>query len=254
MSAQPILEVNQINKRFGGLEILKDISFRVQPGERIGIIGPNGAGKTTFFNLLTGDLTPSQGTIIYRGKDVTKEPNYQRTRRGIVRTFQKNNLLDNLTVLDNLLLVLQRKHNLKKTWFRVRNEKNYKALYDEAEELLETWGLYSVSHKIVKNLSYGEQRQIEIMLGIATDPEILLLDEPTAGMSQTETDYIVRLLEDLPKDLTIMIVEHDLDVIFGLAERMLVLYEGYIMNDDTPEVIRQDSRVNDIYMGKKGVS
>ncbi|MDA3130443.1 ABC transporter ATP-binding protein [Aliibacillus thermotolerans] len=254
MSTRSILEVNHINKRFGGLEILKDISFQVQPGERIGIIGPNGAGKTTFFNLLTGDLTPSQGTITYQGKDVTDEPNYQRTRRGIVRTFQKNNLLDNLTVLDNLLLVLQRKHGLKNTWFRVRNEKNYEALYEEAEELLETWGLYPVSNKIVKNLSYGEQRQIEIMLGIATDPEILLLDEPTAGMSQTETDEIVRLLDDLPKDLTIMIVEHDLDVIFGLAERILVLHEGYIMNDDTPETIRHDARVNDIYMGKKGVS
>ncbi len=254
MSTRSILEVNHINKRFGGLEILKDISFQVQPGERIGIIGPNGAGKTTFFNLLTGDLTPSQGTITYQGKDVTDEPNYQRTRRGIVRTFQKNNLLDNLTVLDNLLLVLQRKHGLKNTWFRVRNEKNYEALYEEAEELLETWGLYPVSNKIVKNLSYGEQRQIEIMLGIATDPEILLLDEPTAGMSQTETDEIVRLLDDLPKDLTIMIVEHDLDVIFGLAERILVLHEGYIMNDDTPEAIRHDARVNDIYMGKKGVS
>lgn len=254
MSTRSILEVKHINKRFGGLEILKDISFQVQSGERIGIIGPNGAGKTTFFNLLTGDLTPSQGTITYQGKDVTDEPNYQRTRRGIVRTFQKNNLLDNLTVLDNLLLVLQRKHGLKNTWFRVRNEKNYEALYEEAEELLETWGLYPVSNKIVKNLSYGEQRQIEIMLGIATDPEILLLDEPTAGMSQTETDEIVRLLDDLPKDLTIMIVEHDLDVIFGLAERILVLHEGYIMNDDTPETIRHDARVNDIYMGKKGVS
>ncbi len=248
-----ILEVDAINKSFGGLEILKEVSFNVNQGERIGIIGPNGAGKTTFFNLLTGDLRPSMGMIYFNGSNITKEPNYKRSRRGIVRTFQKNNLLDELSILDNLLLVLQRKHGLKHTWFRIRKEKYYKALYEEAEELLETWGLYVQRHVKVKNLSYGEQRQIEIMLGIATDPSILLLDEPTAGMSQSETDYIVQLLAELPKELTVMIIEHDLEVIFGLAERMIVLHDGHVLIDDTPEVVRANQQVNEIYIGSEEV-
>ncbi|MFD2922295.1 ABC transporter ATP-binding protein [Halobacillus naozhouensis] len=248
-----ILKVDAVNKSFGGLEILKEVSFNVNQGERIGVIGPNGAGKTTFFNLLTGDLSPSKGTIYFNGSNITKEPNYRRARRGIVRTFQKNNLLDELSILDNLLLVLQRKHGLKYTWFRIRKEKYYAKLYSEAEELLDTWGLYKRRHVNVKNLSYGEQRQIEIMLGIATDPSILLLDEPTAGMSQSETDYIVNLLTKLPEELTLMIIEHDLDIIFGLAERMIVLHDGHVLIDDSPEIVRDHPQVNEIYMGSEEI-
>ncbi|MFB4165855.1 ABC transporter ATP-binding protein [Alteribacillus sp. JSM 102045] len=250
---KPILEIEAISKRFGGLEILKDISFNVSQGERIGIIGPNGAGKTTFFNLLTGDLTPSDGNIRFRGTSITNEPNYKRARRGIVRTFQKNNLLVTLSILDNLLLVLQRKHGINHTWFKIRNDKYYNSLYKEAEELLTTWGLYSQCNVKVENLSYGEQRQTEIMLGIATDPDVLLLDEPTAGMSQSETDYIVNLLHKLPKELTLMIIEHDLDVIFGLAERMLVLHDRQVLIDNTSEVVRKDPQVNKIYIGSEEV-
>ncbi|SEA21211.1 branched-chain amino acid transport system ATP-binding protein [Thalassobacillus cyri] len=253
MYEETILEVNAINKRFGGLEILKEVSFDVSRGERIGIIGPNGAGKTTFFNLLTGDLTPTQGTIAFHGKHITNEPNYKRTRRGIARTFQKNNLLEKLSIFENLLLVLQRKHGIKSTWFKVRNNRSYRALYEEAEALLETWGLHGRRNTKVENLSYGEQRQIEIMLGVATDPSVLLLDEPTAGMSQSETDYIVELLKNLPEALTLMIIEHDLDVIFGLSDRMLVLYNGHVLADDTPEAIRDNQQVNEIYMGKARV-
>ncbi|SDH93270.1 branched-chain amino acid transport system ATP-binding protein [Alteribacillus persepolensis] len=247
-----ILKVDGVSKQFGGLEILKDLSFHVNKGERIGIIGPNGAGKSTFFNLLTGDLAPSKGNVFYKDKDITTEPNYKRARRGIVRTFQKNNLLVPLTVLDNLLLVLQRKHGISRTWFKIRNQKQYETLYNEADELLQRWGLKHQRNVKVESLSYGEQRQIEIMLGVATNPDVLLLDEPTAGMSQSETNYIVQLLHELPKDLTLMIIEHDLEVIFGIAERMIVLYDKHILIDDSPDVVRKDPQVNQIYIGTEG--
>lgn len=249
MEQGTILTISGVGKSFGGLHILKDISLEIKKGERIGIIGPNGAGKTTFFNLLTGDLEPSHGEIFHCGTNITKQPNYKRVRNGMVRTFQKNNLLNELSVLDNLLLVLQRKEGFGRIWFKSRNTKQYPILYQKADELLETWGLYHRRDAIVKNLSYGEQRQIEILLGVATEPSILLLDEPTAGMSQSETDYIVDLLYKLPEDLTLMIIEHDLEVVFGLADRMVVLYDGGVLVEGEPEAVRKDERVNKIYIG-----
>lgn len=251
MGNEAILTITGIGKSFGGLQILRDISLSVSKGERIGIIGPNGAGKTTFFNLLTGDLVPTHGEILYRGNNITKQPNYKRARNGIVRTFQKNNLLNELSVLDNLLLVLQKKHGLDRVWYKFRGKKEYPDLYLKAQEFLHTWRLVDQQHKIVKSLSYGEQRQIEILLGVATEPFILLLDEPTAGMSQSETDYIVDLLAQLPEDLTLMIVEHDLDVVFSLADRMVVLYDGEVLVEGDPYKVRNDKRVNEIYIGSE---
>ncbi|MBB6283886.1 ABC transporter ATP-binding protein [Geobacillus subterraneus] len=250
MEKDVILHVERISKHFGGLQIIKDVSLSVRKGERIGIIGPNGAGKTTFFHLLAGDLLPTGGKIYYKGREMTNMPNVKRAQEGIVRTFQKNNLLNELTVLDNLLLVLQRKRGMANVWFKPRNARRAPALFAEAEHLLETWGLKEIANERVKTLSYGEQRQVEILLGIAMEPDVLLLDEPTAGMSQAETTYIVQLLHQLPKDLTIMVIEHDLDVVFGLAERMIVLHDGYILIDGTPDEVRGDERVNEIYIGK----
>lgn len=140
---------------------------------------------------------------------------------------------------------------MEKIWYKIRKNSSYKALYQEAEDLLKTWGLYPQRNIVVKNLSYGEQRQIEILLGVATDPSMLLLDEPTAGMSQSETDYIVSLLKELPQDITLMIIEHDLEVVFGMSDRMLVLFDGHILIDDTPEVVREDPQVNEIYIGSE---
>ncbi|WP_326497390.1 ABC transporter ATP-binding protein [Bacillus thermotolerans] len=249
VSMDNILTISSVGKSFGGLHILKDISLEVKKGERIGIIGPNGAGKTTFFNLLTGDLAPSTGEIYHYEENITKQPNYKRARNGIVRTFQKNNLLNELTVLDNLLLVLQRKRGLGRVWYKPRGARKYPGLYEEVDELMNKWGLYHQRDIVVKNLSYGEQRQIEILLGVATEPSILLLDEPTAGMSQSETDYIVDLLHKLPRDLTLMIIEHDLDIVFGLSDRMVVLYDGGVLVEGRPEQVRMDKRVNEIYIG-----
>lgn len=250
MINETILKVDGVGKSFGGLHILKNISFEVKKGERIGIIGPNGAGKTTFFNLLTGDLDTSHGTIYYCGNDITKLPNYKRAKVGIARTFQKNNLMHELTVLDHLLLVLQRKRGLGKIWFKTQQEKQYPHVYQEARELLQTWGLEEQTNVLVKNLSYGEQRQIEILLGIATEPKVLLLDEPTAGLSQAETDYIVDLFYKLPRDITVLIIEHDLEIVFGLADRMIVLYNGEVLIDDEPEKVKKNQQVNEIYIGE----
>ncbi|WP_374724311.1 ABC transporter ATP-binding protein [Calidifontibacillus erzurumensis] len=247
----PLIKVENVGKQFGGLKVLNSISFEVKKGERIGIIGPNGAGKTTLFNMIAGDLEPSHGEIYYKGQLITNLPNFKRVRCGIVRTFQKNNLLTNLTVLDNLLLVLQQKMNVEKIWFKSRISKKFLQVYEKADELLNTWGLFDRKDEAVKNLSYGEQRQLEIILGIAREPEVLLLDEPTAGMSNAETKYILRLLNELSKELTILIIEHDMDVIFGLADKIIVLYNGEVLMEGDRETVLRDDRVREIYLGEE---
>jgi branched-chain amino acid transport system ATP-binding protein len=246
------LHVKGLGKKFGGLEILKDISFNVAKGERRAIIGPNGAGKTTLFNMIAGELEPSKGEIYYFDEDITSIPNYKRVRKGMVRTFQKNNLLNELSVLDNLLLVLQKKVGIEKVWYKPRTVKEFPKVYEKADELLETWGLAERRHTVIKHLSYGEQRQVEILLGIATEPNILLLDEPTAGMSNAETQHILSLLKQMPKSLTIMIIEHDMDVVFGLADKVTVLHNGGILAEGEPHVIQKDPRVYEVYLGKEG--
>lgn len=246
-----VLKVENIGKQFGGLKVLNSISFEVQKGERIGIIGPNGAGKTTLFNMIAGDLEPSHGEIFYNGNSITNLPNFRRVQKGIVRTFQKNNLLTNLTVLENLLLVLQQKMNVEKIWFKSRLTKSFNPLYEKADYLLSTWRLFDRKDSVVKNLSYGEQRQLEIILGIATEPEVLLLDEPTAGMSNAETKYILNLLNQLSKELTILIIEHDMEVIFGLADKIIVLYNGEVLMEGDRETVMSDPRVREIYLGEE---
>lgn len=247
------LRIEGLGKSFGGLRILKDLSFSVFKGERHAIIGPNGAGKTTLFNMIAGELAPSEGHIYSFDKNITKLPTHRRVREGMVRTFQKNTLLNELTVLDNLLNVLQVKFNVENVWFNARTTKSYPEIFQQAEELLETWGLLERKNMIIDNLSYGEQRQVEILLGIATEPKILLLDEPTAGMSNAETQTILDLLKKLPEDLTLLIIEHDMDVIFELADRVTVLHDGGILVQGDPDIIRSNERVYEVYFGKEVV-
>jgi branched-chain amino acid transport system ATP-binding protein len=250
---ESVLTVEKIGKSFGGLEILKDISFHVKKGERIGIIGGNGAGKTTLFNIIAGDLEASKGDIFYQGKNVTNVPNYKRVCSGMVRTFQKNNLLNELSVLDNLLLVLQRKAGVENTWFKPLSKPHFPEIYESAFSLLELWNLTDRQDILVKNLSYGEQRQIEILLGVALEPNVLLLDEPTAGMSNAETKYILDLLNRLPEDLTILIIEHDLEVIFSVSDKVIVLNNGEVLVQGEPSLIKTDPRVTEMYIGKEEV-
>lgn len=245
------LRIEGLSKNFGGLNILDELSLSVEHGERRAIIGPNGAGKTTLFNVIAGDLPASKGSIFLFGEDVTKMPNHQRARRGLARSYQKNNLFMNLSVLDNLILVLQKKHNHGWNWFKNRIPKVFPHLYKEAASFLDTWNLTQKSHIKVNELSYGEQREIEILLGVAAAPKLILLDEPTAGMSVAETQRMLKFLETFPADMTMLIIEHDMELVFGLADRITVLYYGKVLAEGTPEEIRTDSRVREVYLGSE---
>ena len=248
-----ILSLNGIAKQFGGLKVIEDITMNVAVGEKVGLIGPNGAGKTTLFNMIAGDLEPSGGEISYFGKNINKSTNYKRTQSGIVRTFQKNNLMTGLSVKENLLLVLQRMRKEHNQWWKPATKKNYSDLFQEADDFLTQWGLIEYSHKTVQDLSYGVQRQIEIVLAVAGEPKLLLLDEPTAGMSQLETDQIIGLINKLPADVTIIMIEHDIEVLFGNMDRVIVLHSGKLICDGKPEDVRNDPEVKEIYMGKEVV-
>ena len=251
MEKSIILSLNGLAKHFGGLKVIEDISLDVAVGEKIGLIGPNGAGKTTLFNMIAGDLEPSGGSISYFGEKINRMPNYKRTQSGIVRTFQKNNLMLGLTVKENLLLVLQRMRNEHIQWWKRVNKKNYSALFDTTEDILTRWGLLEYSDRKVSDLSYGVQRQIEIILAIAGEPKLLLLDEPTAGMSQLETDQIIGLINKLSADVSIIMIEHDIDVLFGNMDRVIVLHTGKLICDGPPEEVRNNPDVKEIYMGKE---
>lgn len=246
-----ILSLKNISKSFGGLKIIEDISLDITVGERVGLIGPNGAGKTTLFNMIAGDLKPTEGTISYFGEVINRVPNYKRSESGIVRTFQKNNLMMGLTVQENLFLVLQRLRNKHMQWWKWINQKNYSDLYFEAENILEEWGLSDYRYHKVQDLSYGIQRQVEIIMAIAGNPKLLLLDESTAGMSQVETDQIIGLINKLSKEVTIIMIEHDIDVLFNNMDRVVVLHTGKLIADGTPEEIKRNPEVKDIYMGKE---
>jgi branched-chain amino acid transport system ATP-binding protein len=246
-----ILSIQNLSKHFGGLKVIEDITLDVTVGERVGLIGPNGAGKTTFFNMIAGDLNPTGGTIAYYDRDITKVPNYKRTENGIVRTFQKNNLMFGLTVQENVLLVLQKMRKEHTQWWKKVSLKNYQALHEETDALLQEWNLEQYSDTKVQELSYGVQRQIEIVMAIAGKPKILLLDEPTAGMSQVETDQIIALINKLPKEVTICMIEHDIDVLFGNMDRVIVLHTGKLIADGTPEAVRENEEVKEIYLGRE---
>ena len=253
MTNNAILSLQQLSKSFGGLQVIEDITLQVNIGERIGLIGPNGAGKTTLFNMIAGDLPPSSGTISYRGETINSVPNYKRTNNGIVRTFQKNNLLTGLTVKENLLLVLQRLNQQHTHWWKRSIAKNYPSLYEQANQILQEWNLHEYSDRKVGDLSYGIQRQIEITLAVSGKPKLLLLDEPTAGMSQVETDQIVQLINRLPADVTIIMIEHDIDVLFNNMDRVVLLHAGKLIVDDTPEKVKNHPEVKEIYIGKEDI-
>ncbi|MBS4214328.1 MULTISPECIES: ABC transporter ATP-binding protein [Neobacillus] len=254
MEKDKILSLKGLSKHFGGIKVIEHVSLDVTAGERVGLIGPNGAGKSTLFNMIAGDLEPSGGTIHYYGDRINSMPNYKRTQKGIVRTFQKNNLMMGLTVRENILLVLQRINQKHTQWWKQATPGNYQLLFEHAGSLLHEWGLEEYSQTKVKDLSYGVQRQIEMIMAIAGNPKLLLLDEPTAGMSQVETDQIISLINKLPVEVTIMMIEHDVDVLFGNTDRVIVLHAGTLIADGSPEQVRENPEVKEIYMGKEVIA
>ncbi len=241
------LVIERLCKNFGGLQALRDLSLDIQPGERRAIIGPNGAGKTTLFNLIGGQLSPSSGRIFLFSHEVTKLPPFRRAALGLARTFQITTLFPNLTVLENMLLAVQALDAVKFVLYRRLT--TYQHLLSTAQSRLEQWNLWEKRHALVRQLSYGEQRQLEILLAVAHLPRVLLLDEPTAGLSAAETRQVVAMIQHLDPSITVLLIEHDMDVAFQIAQHITVLHQGKLLADGSPEAIRKDPTVAEIYLG-----
>jgi branched-chain amino acid transport system ATP-binding protein len=241
------LAMTRLIHDFGGLRALNDVTLEAAEGERLVILGPNGAGKTTLFNLVTGLLRPSGGGIHLFGRDVTHLAPHRRARLGLGRTFQVTTLFPRLTVLENVLLAVQGADPARFTLFRPRNA--FGRIYARAESLLDEWGLADRNGMATRDLSYGEQRQVELILALAARPRVLLLDEPTAGLAPAETAAVVAMVQRFPREVTILLIEHDMDVALGLADRVAVLHQGRVLAEGSADEIRRDARVAEIYLG-----
>jgi branched-chain amino acid transport system ATP-binding protein len=238
--------VERVTVRFGAVAALADVSLDVASGERRAVIGPNGAGKTTLFNVISGDLGPTAGTVHLDGRDVTRLAPWRRSRRGLARTYQRSTLFPGLSVAENLALAVRAR--LRSTWrfWPGAGERRVRA---EVEERLERSGLAAAARRAAADLSHGEQRALEIELALASGPRALLLDEPMAGLSGGERQSALERLRTLPAEVTIVIVEHDLDAIFTIAERITVLDHGILLAEGSPEEVRADPRVQEVYLG-----
>lgn len=241
------LRIEGLSKDFGGLRVLRDISLTIEAGERTAIIGPNGAGKTTLFNVITGELSATAGHVYIFGQEISTMPAHRCAHVGLARSFQITRLFSNLTVLQNILLALQGIKHSRYQMFRPITA--YKDLFAKAQELLGLIDLWEKRNDPVKAISYGEQRKLEIALSLASDPKLLLLDEPSSGLTAAESNNIIDMIRNLGSDITAVIVAHDMDLIFGVADRIIVLHYGQIIAEGTPEEIQADPRVREIYMG-----
>jgi branched-chain amino acid transport system ATP-binding protein len=244
-----ILETQKLCKSFGALTVADDIDFRLETGARQALIGPNGAGKTTFVNMLTGVLAPSSGRILLGGEDITALRRAARVKRGLGRTFQINTLFRHLPALDNVALgVAERRGIAHRMW---RSASSYAEVKNESMELLATLGLADEAAARVADLPYGKQRLVEIAIALGLKPKVLLLDEPAAGVPSAEADRILRILEKLPSEIAILIIEHDMDLVFRFARRITVLVQGEVLLEGPPEEIARDVRVHQVYLGEQ---
>lgn len=241
------LALDRVSIHFGGVHAVQDVSLSMQPGERRALIGPNGAGKTTLFNLVAGQLRPSSGRVVMFDRDVSRLRPDQRARLGLARTFQITNVFPNLSIEDNLLLALQAIKPMSMTMYRPIT--SYAELIERAEGMLHDWRLWDRRHALTRELSYGDQRELEILMALASAPRLLLLDEPTAGLSTAESKLVEQVVRNLPREITILFVEHDLDVAFELADRVTVMHLGQVLVEGTPDEIRRNARVGEIYVG-----
>ncbi len=240
-----VLRTEGLTIRFGGLTALNNVNFEVRREEIRAIIGPNGAGKSTFFNCLTGVLRPTSGRILFNGDEITGLPPNLISRRGIARSYQITNILPNATTLENVRIAAQsRRHG----WSMLTHYTAFKDIISKAEAVLESVGLAAKADELAANLSHGEQRNLEIGIALATEPQLLCLDEPTAGMSTSETHDTMQLVRRIAKNLTILIVEHDMEVVMELADRITVLHYGEILAEGTPKEIQENPRVLEVYL------
>ena len=244
-AAAALLRTVDLTIRFGGLTALNQVNFAVARGEVRAIIGPNGAGKSTFFNCLTGVLRPTSGAILFAGEDITGLPPNKLSQQGIARSYQITNILPNVTALENARIAAQsRRHS----WSMLTHHRAHRDLIEKAEAALDAVGLLSKAGELAANLSHGEQRTLEIAIALATEPQMLCLDEPTAGMSAAETHDTMQLVRRIAENLTILIVEHDMQVVMELADRITVLHYGEVLAEGPPAEIQKNPRVLEVYL------
>jgi ABC-type branched-subunit amino acid transport system ATPase component len=244
----PVLETIGLDKHFGGIVAANQVSLRVKRGGRHALIGPNGAGKTTVINLLTGVLRPTDGRILLDGEDITALEPYNRVRLGIARTFQINQLFADLTPVETLGLAVSEHHGSGSDWWRVVGSRV--GVTEDVIELLERFRLGDVMNERTAILPYGKQRLLEIAVAFACRPRVLLLDEPAAGVPEAERHEILSTIEALPKDVTVLLIEHDMDIVFTFADRISVLVNGEIFVEGPPDEVARDPRVKAVYLGE----
>lgn len=245
----PALSVEGVGVSFRGLAALSDVSLAVNEGERRALIGPNGAGKTTLFNVIDGHIKPSTGRVSVLGKDVARLSIHRRVRRGLGRTYQITNLLTELSVLENVMIAVAARTSVvrRQFWWPLARVADVRG---RAEELLRTWELWSARNSSVAELAYGQQRVLEIVMALAGDPKVLLLDEPTAGLSRRDADILADVVDALPASLALLVIEHDMDIAFKLCNAVTVLADGKVLEEGTATEIRQSRAVIETYLGE----
>lgn len=242
------LQTQNLVKKFGGFVATDNVTLNVEAGARHALIGPNGAGKTTLINLLTGFLEPTSGQVILQGSEVTHLAQHQRVKRGLARTFQINRLFAELTVLESVVLAVNERLGLGARFWKPVG--SHTQAVHEAAQLLDTLRLSDVAHEQTRNLAYGKQRLIEIALALAAKPQVLLLDEPAAGVPTSESRELFASIAALPRDVTILLIEHDMDLVFRFADQISVLVNGAVLTQGTPDAIANDPKVKEVYLGE----
>ena len=242
------LHIQNIHKDFSGLKVLTGVEFKVKEKERHAVIGPNGAGKTTLFNIISGKFKPSSGAILFKGQDISGKPPHVLNRHGLSRSFQITNVFQELSVFNNILAGVRSHYGLRYHFFKKPDRD--RNICERVEAIIDEVGLMDVKDQPANSLSYGKQRALEIGITLSTEPELILLDEPTAGMTREETDQAIKMIDKVTAGRTLIIIEHDMEVVFSLANTISVLHYGTILVSDTPEKIRNDQRVKDAYLGE----
>lgn len=243
------LEVENLNRSFGALHVTRDVNLTLERGARRALIGPNGAGKTTLINLITGALKPSSGAIRLDGADITATSQAERARRGLARTFQINQLFRGLTVIENICMVIAERDGYANNLWRPTGTK--RVIQEEGLDHLDSLRLTEDALKLVRELPYGRQRLVEIAMALAQRPRVLLLDEPAAGVPSSESHLILDAVAALDPDIAVLIIEHDMDVVFRFAKQITVLVQGAVFTQGTPEEIRRDEKVREVYLGQE---
>ena len=247
----PVLETKALCKSFGALQVADEIDFRLMMGSRHALIGPNGAGKTTFINLITGAVNPTSGQVLLSGEDITGLSQAERVKRGVVRTFQINTLFKGLSVLENVCMSVSERLGAGKELLRPMGAR--RDVIEQSLDLIEMLRLKDYSRQLVRELPYGRQRLVEIAIALGLQPKVLLLDEPAAGVPTAESDILLEVIDRLPLEIAVLIIEHDMDVVFRFARGITVLVAGKVLVNGSPEEIGADDRVREVYLGRRGV-